>query len=145
MKIHMVIKFQKLFSDTILPTYAHEGDAGMDLYSREEKVLKPREIYAFKLGFALELPNGYFARILDRSGLAIKYGLHCLAGVADAGYRGEYIVIIMNLSKKAYKVEKGERIAQMLILPVVIAKIKIVDKLSDTQRGKGGLGASGKK
>lgn len=141
----MIIKFQKLFKDTILPKYAHEGDAGMDLYSREEKVLKPKEIYAFKLGFALEIPTGYFARILDRSGLALKYGLHCLAGVADAGYRGEYIVIIINLGKKSYKIEKGERIAQMLIQSVIIAKIKEVKKLSDSERGRGGLGASGKK
>jgi dUTP pyrophosphatase len=141
----MIIKFQKLFKDTILPSYAHQGDAGMDLYSREDKVLKPGEIYAFKLGFALEIPNGYFARVLDRSGLAYKYGLHCLAGVVDAGYRGEYIAIIMNLSKKAYKIEEGERIAQMLILPVVTAKIKEVNELSDSERGKGGLGASGKK
>lgn len=141
----MQIKFQKLFKDTILPKYAHPGDAGLDLYSQETKILKPNEISAVSLGFALEIPHGYVARILDRSGLALKEGLHCLAGVVDAGYRGEYKAIIINLSKKPYKIEKGERIAQMLIQPVEICEIIEVRSLSESERGEGGFGASGKK
>lgn len=141
----MTIKILKLFPDTILPVYAHPGDAGLDLYVREEKILKPAEVYAVSLGFALELPDGYFARILDRSGLALNHGIHCLAGVVDSGYRGEYKAIVINHGQTPYKIEKGDRIAQMLILPVVQAKIKEVKILSESQRGKGGFGASGKK
>ena len=141
----MKIKFQKLFEDTILPTYAHAGDAGLDLYSREEKVLAPSEIYAVSLGFALEIPHGYVSRILDRSGLALKHGLHCLAGVVDAGYRGEYKAIITNLGQKEYKIEKADRIAQMLIQPVEICELEEAESLSESERGKGGFGASGKK
>lgn len=141
----MKIKLQKLFKDTILPTYAHEGDAGLDLYSHEKKILKPNEIYAVSLGFALELPQGYFSRILDRSGLALNHGIHCLAGVIDSGYRGEYKAIIINHGKKSYKIEKGDRIAQLLIQPVEICEIEEVKSLSESKRGKGGFGASGKK
>lgn len=141
----MIIKFQRLFEDTILPTYTHPGDAGLDLYSCEDVTIEPMARYAVSLGFALEIPHGYVSRILDRSGLAIKNGLHCLAGVVDAGYRGEYKAIIINLGDEPYKIEKGDRVAQMLIQSVEICEIKEVDKLSDSQRGEGGFGASGKK
>ena len=141
----MQIKFQKLFPDTILPTYAHPGDAGLDLYSCEDITIKPMARHAVSLGFALEIPHGYVSRILDRSGLAIKNGMHCLAGVVDAGYRGEYKAIMINLGDESYKIEKGDRVAQMLIQPVEICDIIEVDKLSESERGKGGFGGSGKK
>ena len=101
--------------------------------------------HAVSLGFALEIPHGYVSRILDRSGMAIKNGIHCLAGVVDAGYRGEYKAIMINLGDEPYKIEKGDRIAQMLIQPVEICDIEEVESLSQTERGKGGFGASGKK
>lgn len=141
----MQIKFQKLDKEAVLPSYAHPNDAGMDLYSRENKILKPRERYCFKTGLAMELPKGFVGLVWDRSGLAAKEGLTCLAGVIDSGYRGEICIVILNTSKKSVKIEKGERIAQLLIQPVVQAKTKEVEKLSQTQRGKGGFGASGKK
>lgn len=141
----MYIKFQKLFEDTIIPKYAHPGDAGLDLYSREDLVLAPGARYAVSLGFALEIPHGFVSRILDRSGLALNNGIHCLAGVVDAGYRGEYKAIIINLGDEPYKIEKGDRIAQMLIQPVEICEIEEVESLSASERGKGGFGASGKK
>ena len=141
----MKIQFQKLFPDTILPTYAHPGDAGLDLYSCEDIIIEPMARYAVSLGFALEIPHGFVSRILDRSGMAIKNGIHCLAGVVDAGYRGEYKAIMINLGDVPYKIEKGDRVAQMLIQPVEICDIEIVDKLSDSERGEGGFGASGKK
>lgn len=141
----MKIKFQKLFDDAILPKYAHPGDAGLDLFSHEEKILAPDEIYAVSLGFALEIPHGYVSRILDRSGLALKHGIHCLAGVIDSGYRGEYKAIITNLGQEPYKIEKDDRIAQLLIQPVEICELEEVDQLSSSERGEGGFGASGKK
>ena len=101
--------------------------------------------HAVSLGFALEIPHGYVSRILDRSGMAIKNGIHCLAGVVDAGYRGEYKAIMINLGDEPYKIEKGDRVAQMLIQPVEICEIKEVEELSNSERGEGGFGASGKK
>jgi dUTP pyrophosphatase len=85
------------------------------------------------------------ARILDRSGLAIKNGIHCLAGVVDSSYRGECKVVLINLSSETYKIEKGDRVAQMLIQPVEICEVKEVNQLSQTIRGEGGFGDSGKK
>lgn len=141
----MTIKFQKLFIDAKIPTYAHPGDAGLDLYACEDIIIEPGKRHAVSLGFALEIPHGFVARILDRSGLAIKNGIHCLAGVVDAGYRGEYKVIMINLGEEAYTVEKGDRVAQMLIQPVEICDIEEVEELSNSERGEGGFGASGKK
>jgi deoxyuridine 5'-triphosphate nucleotidohydrolase len=141
----MKIQFQKLFPDTQLPSYAHPGDAGMDLYAHEEVVLVSGARAAVSLGFALAIPMGYVSRILDRSGLAIKNGLHCLAGVVDSGYRGEYKAIIVNLSGEEYKIEKGDRVAQLLVQPVEICEIEEVKILNETARGIGGFGGSGKK
>jgi dUTP pyrophosphatase len=141
----MKIQFQKLFPDTQLPSYTHPGDAGMDLYAHEDVVLAPGARAAVSLGFALAIPAGYVSRILDRSGLAINHGLHCLAGVIDSGYRGEYKAIIINLSQEEYKIEKGERVAQLLVQPVEICEIEEVKTLNETARGKGGFGGSGKK
>lgn len=141
----MTIKFQKLFPSAKIPTYAHPGDAGLDLYACEDIIIEPGVRHAVSLGFALEIPHGFVARILDRSGLAIKNGIHCLAGVVDAGYRGEYKVIMINLGQEAYTVEKGDRVAQMLIQPVEICDIEEVEELSNSERGEGGFGASGKK
>ena len=141
----MKIQFQKLFDDTVLPTYTHVGDAGMDLRTREAKTLAPGERYCFKTGFAMAVPEGYVGLVWDRSGLALKEGLTCLAGVVDSGYRGEVGVVTLNTSDKDIKIEKGDRVAQMLIQPIEICDIIEADKLSESERGKGGFGASGKK
>jgi dUTP pyrophosphatase len=141
----MKIQFQKLFPDTQLPSYAHPGDAGMDLYAHDDVTLAPGTRKAISLGFALAVPTGYVSRILDRSGLALNHGLHCLAGVVDSCYRGEYKAIIINLGQEEYKIEKGDRVAQLLIQPVEICEIEEVKTLNETSRGKGGFGSSGKK
>lgn len=141
----MQIKFQKLFDDVTLPTYANPGDAGMDLRTREGKMLKAGERYCFPTGFAMAIPDGFVGLVWDRSGLALREGLTCLAGVVDSGYRGEVGVVVLNTSKNPISIEKGDRIAQMLIQEIKQAKIKEVKSLSVTKRGKGGFGASGKK
>ncbi len=141
----MEIKIQALKEGVNLPSYAHPGDAGLDLYSLEDKVLKPGERYAFSLGFALELPEGFVSLIKDRSSMAFKFGIHSMAGVIDSGYRGEYKVVLVNLGEEDHTVEKGDKIAQLLIMPVEHAKIKVVKELSKTNRGEGGFGASGRK
>ncbi len=141
----MKIQFQKLFPDITLPTYTHSTDAGMDLRTRETKTLIPGERCILPTGFAMAIPEGYVGLVWDRSGLAIKEGLTCLAGVVDAGYRGEVGVVVLNTSDKNIEIEKGDRVAQMLIQPVEICDIEIVDQLSNSERGEGGFGASGKK
>lgn len=141
----MIIKFQKLFPDTILPTYANPGDAGMDLRTIESKILKAGERYCFPTGLSVAIPKNYVGLVWDRSGLALRDGLTCLAGVIDAGYRGEIGVVILNTGKKSVKIEKGDRVAQMLIQPVEICDIEIAEELLNSERGEGGFGASGKK
>lgn len=141
----MEIKIQKLSRSTILPKYAHQGDAGLDLFSQENYILNPLERHEFGLGFALELPAGAVSLIWDKSGLAAKNGLHLLGGVIDSGYRGEYKVIMINLGSKPYKIEKGDKIGQLLIQPVMHVNIRQVKKLSNSGRGQGGFGSTGTK
>jgi len=137
-------KIKRLRPDAKLPTYAHQGDVGMDLYSLEKCDLKPGERHIFDLGFALEFPRGYGAFVKDKSSLPKNGGIHTLAGVYDAGYRGEYNVNLINLGKKKYRIEAGDKIAQLVIMPVVIPKIKEVKELSKTARGEGRFGSTGK-
>lgn len=140
-----VIKFKKLSPLAILPSYAHDNDAGMDIYSIEKKTLKPRDFYLFKTGVAAEIPAGYFISVRDKSGLAAKQALHVLGGVIDEGYRGEWAVILINLGKAKYTIEKGDKLAQAVLQPVGHAKIREVKKISETVRGKGGFGSTGRK
>ena len=139
------IKFNILSKDGKLPVYAHEGDAGFDIYTSESLVLKKGEYKAVSTGISSEIPKDYFVSFRDRSGLAFNFGLHVLAGVIDSGYRGEWKVIIVNLGKKTYKVEKGERIAQGILQLAPQAKIVEAKKLSKSKRGKRGFGSTGKK
>ena len=139
----MEIKVKKLKSDAIIPNYALEGDVGLDMYSLEECDIQPGQRHVFELGFAMEFPTGFGAFVMDKGGMAFK-GLHTMGGVYDAGYRGEYNVQLINLDSKPYKVSKGDKIAQLVILPVSIAKLVEVDELSDSQRGQGKFGSTGK-
>ena len=137
------VKIKRLNANAKLPIYAHPGDVGLDLYSLESYVIHPGERKIFLLGFALEFATGYAAIVKDRSSLS-KEGLHALGGVFDAGYRGEYNVNLANLGKQPYHIEKGHKIAQLLIIPVAIATLTEVDTLSDSSRGTGQFGSTGK-
>lgn len=139
----MQAKIKKLHPEAIIPNYIHEGDAGLNVYTMEEGTIGPGQRWLFPLGFALEFPSGYVALMKDRSSMA-KNGLHCLGGVFDAGYRGEYNVLLVNLSDQAYHVQRGDKIAQLVIQPVTIAEIVEVDELSESTRGTGGFGSTGK-
>jgi dUTP pyrophosphatase len=140
----MKIKVKKLKDEVVLPKYAHPGDVGMDVYSMEEKTLAPMEHHIFFSGFAMEFPEGYAAIVKDKSSIS-KSGLHTMGGVYDAGFRGEYNVHLVNLGDKAYTVEKGDKIAQIIIYPVAIGELEETDELSDTSRGEGAFGSTGKK
>jgi len=140
----MKIKIKKLYEDIQLPAYNKPGDAGLDLRSYEAKILKPGERYCFKTGLAFEIPEGYVGLVWDRSGMALKEGLKTMAGVVDSGYRGEIGVVALNTSDKDVVVEKNDRIAQILIQSVERAEIEEVEELTNSARGEGGFGASGK-
>jgi len=139
------MKIQKLKSNAIVPKYANVDDAGLDLYSIEEDIIKPNERKIVRIGIAVEIPSGCVGLITDKSGLAGKYGIKTMGGVIDSGYRGEICVILHNLGNKDFHIEKNIKIAQMIILPyktVVPVEVKSLNK--DTQRGLGGFGSSGK-
>ena len=130
--------------DAIMPNYAHPGDVGLDLFSLEDCLLKPGERKIFLVGFALEFPEGYAAIVKDKSRLPKNAGIHTMGGVFDAGYRGEYNVNLINLGEESYKIEKGNKIAQLVIFPVVIATLEEASELSETSRGDGRFGSTGK-
>lgn len=141
----MIVKVKKLHPEAKLPTYAHPGDVGMDLYSREESyTLKPGERKIFHVGFAMEFPEGYAAIVKDKSSLPNHHGIHTMGGVYDAGFRGEYNVNLINLGEEAVEIEQGQKIAQLVLFPVHIAQLTEVAELSQSVRGEGKFGSTGK-
>ncbi|MBI5306499.1 dUTP diphosphatase [Candidatus Wolfebacteria bacterium] len=139
----MVIKIQKIDFDAIIPNYANESDAGLDLYSVEDVILKPGERHAVKTGIKMEIPEGYVGLIWDKSGLAVKNGAKTMAGVVDAGYRGEIKIVLINLGEEDFVIKKNSKIAQMLIQKIEHPKIEIVSELNESQRGENGFGSTG--
>ena len=133
-------------SDNPLPKYARDGDAGMDICAAEDDFLSPFNWKAISTGLFVEIPEGYEIQIRSRSGLAFKYGVSVLnsPGTIDSGYRGEIKVILKNSDHRRYEIKKGERIAQMVVAPVTTATFTEVAELSETERGEGGLGSTGK-
>lgn len=140
----MKLKIQILHRAAVVPTYAHAGDAGFDLYTPESATVRPGDAAQIATGIALELPEGYVGLIWDKSGLSHKHGLKTLGGVVDSGYRGEVKVGMINLGKTSYTFAAGDKVAQMLIQKVERADIEVVDTLSDTARADGGFGSTGK-
>lgn len=144
----MVIKVKILKLDKELPTphYKYDGDAGMDLYSAEKYELKPGEFRLFRTGFRIALPYGYEMQIRPRSGLAANYGISIVNTpcTVDAGYRGDINIALINLGKEAYKVKRGERIAQAVFKKVERAELVEVEELDDTERGNDGFGSTGR-
>lgn len=140
----MNLKIKKLDASVKIPSYAHPGDAGMDLFANEDYKLAPGERHLFKLGFSTEFPEGYVGLIKDKSGLAASAGLTILAGVIDHGYRGEWGVVLLNTGSESYEIKKGDKIAQCLFQKVEIAKVEESNELSNHQRGEGGFGSTGK-
>lgn len=129
-----------------VPAYAHPGDAGADLVSTEAVRLEPGERALVPTGIRIALPEGYAAFVVPRSGLAVKHGITVVntPGTVDAGYRGEIKVTLLNTdSKQAYDVAVGDRIAQLIIMPVVQARFEPVEALPDSVRGDGGFGSTG--
>lgn len=140
----MQIKIKKNHPQAIIPKNAYDqNDAAVDLHACENLILKPGERAVVNTGLQIALPVGYFGNIRDRSGLAIKHGLHTLAGVIDSHYRGDYTVILINLGSEPYEIKVGDRIAQLLIQKVESVEWQEVSELDETVRGAGGFGSSG--
>lgn len=140
----MKVKILKIDPEVKMPGYANPGDAGMDFYSAEEAVIKPGERKVVKTGIKMAIPGGYVGLVWDKSGLAAKKGVKTMAGVIDAGYRGEVGIVLHNLGNEDFSVEKNMKIAQMLIQPIHSPEIEEVKELSETERGEGGFGSTGK-
>lgn len=141
----MNIRIKKLHADAVLPAYAHGPleDAGMDLRSVERVVLSPGAAQGVPTGLAIELPPGHEAQVRPRSGLGLKHTITVNFGTIDPGYRGEIRVVMFNLGRADYVIEKGDRIAQL-----VIARYEAIEweegELGDSVRGAGGFGSSGR-
>ncbi len=142
--MELPVHVKRLHPDAILPTYAHPGDVGLDLFSLEDYALAPGERHIFFVGFAMEFPSGYAAIVKDKSSLPKNGGVHVMGGVFDAGYRGEYNVNLINLGSEPYEIKKGHKIAQLVLFPVAIGAITEVNDLSDSERGTGNFGSTGK-
>ena len=141
-----IIKFKKLSPGAIIPSYTHPGDAGADLVAIENHVIEPLQRLAVPTGLAVEIPQGYEMQVRPKSSLALHHGITLLntPGTVDAGYRGEIKVILINLGQQVFEISPGQRIAQIVIAPVIQAEFTVVESLSESQRGGGGFGSTGK-
>jgi dUTP pyrophosphatase len=141
----ITIKIKRLVPEAIAPKYEHPGDSGADLYSTIDLTLAPLARAAIPTGLAVEVPQGYELQVRPKSGLALNQGLTVLntPGTVDAGYRGEIKAILINLGAEPVQIQKGQKIAQMVLAPVVLGIFEEVETLADSQRGTGGFGSTG--
>lgn len=133
-----------LDKDAKMPTRAHETDAGLDLYSMEGTVVSAKKSAVFDTGVHIELPPDTVGYIKGKSGLNVKHGIVVPDGTVDEGYTGSIRVKLYNLSGYDYKVNKGDKICQLVIHPILKPELEVVDSLADTERGSGGFGSTGK-
>ena len=128
----------------VMPTRAHEADAGLDLYTRERVIVPGGDSACIDTGVHMAIPQGCFGKIESKSGLNVKHNVVSCGGVIDSGYTGSIVVKLYNLGREAYTFEKGEKIAQIVIQPCVNLPLEVVPALDDTHRGDKGFGSSGK-
>jgi dUTP pyrophosphatase len=142
----MKIPVLRLDPELSLPAAAHSGDAGIDLLAREETVLGPGQWAMVPTGIAVAIPEGYAGLVAPRSGLAARHGLSVVngPGVVDAGYRGEIKAILINHGPEPITLHRGDRVAQLVVVPVVNVDLQEVDTLPESDRGAGGFGSTGK-
>ena len=141
----MTLSFRRIHPDAVMPAYAHASDAGMDVRSVRELVIPPGGRALVPTGLVVNLPAGYEAQVRPRSGLALKAGVTVLnsPGTIDAGYRGEIGVILANFGQDDFKVNVGDRIAQLVIAPVLQPVVVETTEVDSTDRGAGGFGSTG--
>jgi dUTP pyrophosphatase len=137
----------RLKEDALLPTRAHEGDAGLDLYACEQAHIGPGERWSVGTGVAVEIPDGHAGLVLPRSGLARDHGISLVnaPGLIDSGYRGELRVLLLNNDPaEVFRIAVGDRIAQLVLVPIAIAEAIEAPELAESGRGEGGFGSSGR-
>lgn len=141
----MRIPLQQLDPDLPVPAHALPGDAGVDLPAREAVVLAPGERRLVPTGFAVAIPEGYVGLVAPRSGLALRSGISIVnaPGVVDSGYRGELAIILVNLGREPVSIARGDRIAQLVVLPVAGVEFDVVETLESSDRGPAGFGSTG--
>jgi dUTP pyrophosphatase len=129
-----------------VPDHSHPGDGGVDLHARESVAIDPGGRVAMPTGVAVAVPEGFAGLVTPRSGLALRHGITVLnaPGLVDSGYRGEIKVVLANLSDESYRVERGDRIAQLVVVAVAVQEYELVDVLPDSVRGEGGFGSTGR-
>ena len=142
----MKIKFKKLNEEALIPEFQTKGSAGMDIHSIESVILNPMDFKIVKTGLAVEIPNGYEIQVRPRSGMACKKGITVInsPGTIDADYRSEIGVGLINLSNSSTLISKGDRIAQLIVNKIEYPEVEVVSELSETDRGSGGFGSTGK-
>lgn len=140
----MILNIKKFHNRAVIPRYELPGDAGCDLFVLNDITIHSDEIVRINTGIAVEIPHGYVGLVFDKSGIAFKYGLTVLGGVIDSGYRGEIIVIVKNLTGQDVHLSSGDKIAQLLIQKIERPEIRVVNELSDTERGVSGFGSTGR-
>jgi dUTP pyrophosphatase len=141
------LRVQRLREEARIPSRAHDGDAGLDLYTADPATIEAGERATVSTGIAVEIPDGYAGLVLPRSGLAARYGIALVnaPGLIDSGYRGEVKVLLLNTDRtEAFRISPGDRIAQLVLLPVAAAEPVEVDELVVSARGAGGFGSSGR-
>ena len=141
----MRLPIQLLDPAAIVPTRAHSGDAGLDLYALEDARVTPGGLTTIRTGIAMGIPYGHVGLIKPRSGLAASHGIDTLAGVIDHGYTGEVQVLLTTHSDTSRWVKAGERVAQLLVIPIAYANPQVVDALPGSARGNGGFGSTDRK
>ncbi len=138
----MELKVKRIHAEARLPVVGHPGDAGLDLFSVVDCKIGPGELFAVPTGIQIAVPEGHAGLIWDKSGISLQ-GVHRLAGVIDAGYRGEVRVVLVNLGAAPFAVRTGMKIAQLLVQPVAAVSVVEVGDLDGTTRGEGGFGSTG--
>lgn len=140
----MKFLIKKLHPDAKMPTYAHATDAGLDMYACERIVVPPHGRVRIYHGFALLIPPGYAGIVKDKSSIS-NAGLHQIGGVFDAGFTGEYNTQLVNLTDTEYVFEKGDKVSQLVIIPIAQPEFEHVESFPETERGEGAFGSTGKK
>jgi len=141
----IALNFLKLSKNADSPEYALGSDAGFDLKAIENVSIFPFDQKKVSTGIAIEVPDGYVGIVRDRAGIVQKMNVHTVAGTFDSGFRGEVSIMLVNMNDKTIEIEKGMRIAQIILVPIVKAKIVEVKKLSQTERGERSFGSTGMK
>jgi len=139
----MKIQIKKLHPEAKIPKFSLVGDVGMDLYSVEELILHPGERASVKTGIAIKIPDGYAGLIWDKGGPSHKFGIKTLGGVFDSNYIGEYLLGLVNLGQEDFKIEQGQKIAQVLFQKIEYPEIEEVNDLEETNRNDGRFGSTG--